>query len=153
MYFKIEAYDKMERLLQAQNEICEQLEIDKKELALRLGQCESVLAQERVDREVERREAKQKKEQQVQLIKELQVTFRCVRTIVRESIAKIRGDPPSVALEHRSAKKRMRVHDMPPPSGPIPAIDLDEILDADFLASLAASLAASLEGSSSGSSA
>ena len=31
----------------------------------------------------------------------------------------------------------------------IPAIDLDEILDANFLASLAASLAASLEGSDS----
>ena len=105
------------------------MEIDKKKLALRLGQCESVLAQERVEHEIERREAKEKNEQQVQLIKQLKVQFRCVRTIVRQSIAKIRGDPPSMALEHHTAKKRMRVEAEPPAEDELEPIDLEELID------------------------
>ena len=48
--------------------------------------------------------------------------------------------------KHRAAKKRARVDD-DATTDPIPPLDLDELLDADFLASLAASLEGSGEGS------
>ena len=97
------------------------------------------MAQERVDREQER-------SQDAHLIKELRKALRNVRDIVRASLASTRGDPPSVTYEHSAAKKRARVDD-DATTDPPPPLDLDELLDADFLASLAASLEGSGEGS------
>ncbi len=48
--------------------------------------------------------------------------------------------------QHSAAKKRAR-DDHDATTDPIPPLDLDELLDADFLASLAASLEGSGEGS------
>ena len=111
MWFKLEAYEEMERQLVASNEKCEkaeetnrQLMLDTAELGQRLSRVESELAQERVDREQER-------SQDAHLIKELRKALRNVRDIVRASLAAIRGDPPSVTGQHCAAKKRARVDD------------------------------------------
>ena len=65
---------------------------------------------------------------------------------MRAFSASTRGDPPSVTNKHRAAKKRARVDD-DATTDPIPPLDLDELLDADFLDSLVASLEGSGEGS------
>ena len=108
MWFKIEAYEEMERQLVASNEKCEkaeatnrQLMLDTAELGQRLSRVESELAQERVDREQER-------SQDAHLIKELRKALRNVRDIVRASLASTRGDPPSQTGQHCAAKKRAR---------------------------------------------
>ena len=109
MYFKIVAHDEMERQRDASNEMCEQAEATNKqlrqgnaELRQRLSRAESVLAQERVDREQERSQA-------AHLNKELRKALRNVRDIVRASLAAMRGDPPSVTGQHCAAKKRARI--------------------------------------------
>ena len=111
MYFKVQAYEKMERQLQERNEMCEQAEATNKqlrqdtaELGQRLSRAESELAHERVDREQERRQAAHQN-------KELRKALREVRDIVRASIASMRGDPPSVTGQHCAAKKRARFDD------------------------------------------
>ena len=111
MWFKIEAYEEMERQLVASNEKCEkaeatnrQLMLDTAELGQRLSRVESELAQERVDREQER-------SQDAHLIKELRKALRTVRDIVRASLAAMRGDPPSVTGQHAASKKRPRDED------------------------------------------
>ena len=111
MWFKLEAYDEMERQLVASNEKCEkaeatnrQLMLDTAELGQRLSRAESELAQERVDREQERRQAAHQN-------KELLKALREVRNIVRASIASMRGDPPSVTGQHTASKKRPRDED------------------------------------------
>ena len=113
-YFKLQAYDQMARQLQElpeRNKMCEQAEAtnkqlrqDNAELRQRLLRAESVLAQERVDREQER-------SQDAHLIKELRKALRNVRDIVRASLAAMRGDPPSVTGQHCAAKKRARFDD------------------------------------------
>ena len=109
MYFKVQAYDQMERQLQERNEMCkqqeatnEQLMLDTAELRQSLSQAESELAHERVDREQERSQAAHQN-------KELRKALRNVRDIVRASLAASRGDPPSVTGQHCAAKKRARV--------------------------------------------
>ena len=111
MYFKVQAYDQMERQLQERNEMCkqqeatnEQLMLDTAELRLSLSRAESDLAQERVDREQERSQAAHQN-------KELRKALREVRDIVRASIASMRGDPPSVTGQHTASKKRPRDED------------------------------------------
>ena len=108
IWFKLEAYEEMERQLVASNEKCEkaeatnrQLMLDTAELGQRVTRVESELAQERVDREQER-------SQDAHLIKELRKALRNVRDIVRASLAAMRGDPPSVTGQHCAAKKRAR---------------------------------------------
>ena len=59
------------------------------------------LAQERVDRQLER-------SQDAHLIKAQRKALREVRYIVRASLAASRGDPPSVTGQHCAAKKRAR---------------------------------------------
>jgi len=143
---KILAHDEMVRQLEERNKMCKeaeainnQLTLDMDELLQSRSRVESELAQERVDHE-------QKRSQDAHLIKELRKALRNVRDIVRASLASTRGDPPSVTNQHSAAKKRARVdHDAT--TDPIPPLDLDELLDADFLASLAASLEGSGEGS------
>ena len=111
MWFKLEAYEEMERQLVASNEKCEkaeatirQLMLDTAELGQRLSRAESELAQEHVDREQERRQAAHQN-------KELRKALRNVRDIVRASLAASRGDPPSVTGQHCAAKKRARFDD------------------------------------------
>ena len=108
MYFKLAAHDDMERQLVASNEKCEEAEATIKQLMLDIAELrqtssrfESQLAQERVDRQLERsQDAHQKKE--------LRNALRNVRDIVRASLAAMRGDPPSVTGQHCAAKKRAR---------------------------------------------
>ena len=104
MYFKVQAYDQMVRQLQERNEMCKQLMLDTAELRQSLSRAESDLAQERVDRELER-------SQHAHLIKKLRNALRNVRDIVRASLAASRGDPPSVTGQHCAAKKRARFDD------------------------------------------
>ena len=111
MHFKLEAYEEMEGQLRARNEMCKQAEatnrqlmLDTAELGQRLSRAESELAQERVDREQERRQAAHQN-------KELRKALREVRDIVRASIASMRGDPPSVTGQHTASKKRPRDED------------------------------------------
>ena len=111
IYFKVQAYDQMERQLQERNEMCkqqeatnEQLMLDTAELRQSLSRAESELAQEHVDREQERSQAAHQN-------KELRKALRNVRDIVRASLAAIRGDPPSVTGQHCAAKKRARFDD------------------------------------------
>ena len=111
MWFKLEAYEEMERQLVASNKKCEEAEATNKQLMLdiaelrqRLWQRLSDLTQERVDREQER-------SQDAHLIKELRKALRNVRDIVRASLAAMRGDPPSVTGQHCAAKKRARFDD------------------------------------------
>ena len=111
MHFKLQAYDEMEGQLRARNEMCKQAEatnrqlmLDTAELGQRLSRAESELAQERVDREQERRQAAHQN-------KELRKALRNVRDIVRASLAASRGDPPSVTGQHCAAKKRARFDD------------------------------------------
>ena len=100
MHFKLEAYDEMEGQLRARNEMCEQAEATNKqlrqdtaELGQRLSRAESELAQERVDREQERRQAAHQN-------KELRKALRNVRDIVRTSLAASRvGDWPALRCE------------------------------------------------------
>ena len=109
MYFKVHAYDQMVRQLQERNEKCKQQEATNEQLMLDIAKLrqtssrfESEVAQERVDRELERsQDAHQKKE--------LRNALRNVRDIVRASLAAMRGDPPSVTGQHCAAKKRARV--------------------------------------------
>ena len=108
MYFKLAAHDDMERQLVASNEKCEEAEATIKQLMLDIAELrqtssrfESELAQERVDRQLER-------SQDAHLIKELRKALRTVRDIVRESLAAMRGDPPSVTGQHTASKKRPR---------------------------------------------
>ena len=111
MWFKLEAYEEMERQLVASNEKCEEAEATIKQLMLDIAELrqtssrfESEVAQERVDREQERsQDAHQKKE--------LRNALRNVRDIVRASLAAMRGDPPSVTGQHCAAKKRARFDD------------------------------------------
>ena len=111
LYFKLQAYEEMEGQLRASNEMCKQAEatnrqlmLDTAELGQRLSRAESELAQERVDREQERRQAAHQN-------KELRKALREVRDIVRASIASMRGDPPSVTGQHTASKKRPRDED------------------------------------------
>ena len=111
MYFKLAAHDDMERQLVASNEKCETAEATVKQLMLDIAELrqtssrfESELAQERVDRQLERsQDAHQKKE--------LRNALRNVRDIVRASLAAMRGDPPSVTGQHTASKKRPRDED------------------------------------------
>ena len=111
MWFKLEAYEEMERQLVASNEKCEKAEATVKQLMLDIAELrqtssrfESELAQERVDRQLERsQDAHQKKE--------LRNALRNVRDIVRASLASTRGDPPSQTGQHCTAKKRARDDD------------------------------------------
>ena len=109
MWFKLEACDEMERQLVASNEKCETAEATVKQLMLDIAELrqtssrfESELAQERVDRQLER-------SQDAHLIKAQRKALREVRYIVRASLAASRGDPPSVTGQHYAAKKRARV--------------------------------------------
>ena len=111
MYLKLEAYDEMETQRDASNEMCEQAEATNKQLRQdnaefrrRFSRAESELAQERVDRQLER-------SQDAHLIKELRKALRNVRDIVRASLAAMRGDPPSVTGQHTASKKRPRDED------------------------------------------
>ena len=111
MFFKIAAHDDMERELAASNEKREeaeatiaQLMLDIAELRQTSSRVESELAQERVDRQLDR-------SQDAHLIKELRKALREVRDIVRASLASTRGDPPSVTGQHCAAKKRARFDD------------------------------------------
>ena len=111
IWFKLEAYEEMERQLVASNEKCEkaeatnrQLMLDTAELRQSLSRAESELAEERVDREQERSQAAHQN-------KELRKALRNVRDIVRASLAASRGDPPSVTGQHCAAKKRARFDD------------------------------------------
>ena len=150
MYFKLEKHDHMVRQLEERNKMCKEAEATNKQLRLEMDELfqsrsrvESELAQERVDHE-------QKRSQDAHLIKELRKALREVRDIVRAFSASTRGDPPSVTNKHRAAKKRARVDD-DATTDPIPPLDRDELLDADFLATLAASMK-DVEGSTSTSS-
>ena len=111
MYFKLEAYDEMQRQLRERDEMCkqaeainEQLMLDAAERRQSVSRAESELAQERVDREQERSQAAHQN-------KELRKALRNVRDIVRASLAASRGDPPSVTGQHCAAKKRARFDD------------------------------------------
>ena len=111
MYFKLAAHDDMERQLVASNKKCEEAEATIKQLMLDIAELrqtssryESELAQERVDRQLER-------SQDAHLIKEQRKALREVRYIVRASLAASRGDPPSVTGQHCAAKKRARFDD------------------------------------------
>ena len=79
-----------------------QLMLDIAEFRQTSSRVESELAQEPVDRQLER-------SQDAHLIKEQRKALREVRYIVRASLAASRGDPPSVTGQHYAAKKRARV--------------------------------------------
>ena len=78
--------------------------LDIAELRQTSSRFESELAQERVDRQLER-------SQDAHLIKEQRKALREVRYIVRASLAASRGDPPSVTGQHTASKKRPRDED------------------------------------------
>ena len=86
--------------------INKQLRQDTAELRQSLSRAESELAQERVDRELERSQAALQNKELRKALREVRDIVPC---IVRVSIASMRGDPPSVTGQHCAAQKRTRI--------------------------------------------